>query len=57
MAGRVARVFLSLELLIAFCKLPPDTDAVSRTIIVPLMQNAGAAGKGRHVAVIKPMRR
>ena len=43
--------------IIANCKLPPDADAALHTIIVPLMQNAGALKKDpQDLAAIQPMR-
>ena len=43
--------------IIANCKLAPDADAALHTIIVPLMQNAGALKKDpANLAVIPPMR-
>lgn len=43
--------------IIANCKLPPDADAALHTIIVPLMQNAGALKQDpQKLAAIAPMR-
>lgn len=42
--------------IVANCKLPPDADAALHTIIVPLMQNAGALKQDpKNLASIKPM--
>lgn len=43
--------------IIASCKLPPEADAALHTIIVPLLQNAGALKQDpANLALIPPMR-
>lgn len=58
MATRLAgEVEERVRTIIANCKLPPDADAALHTIIVPLMQNAGALKKNpQDMAAIQPMR-
>ena len=54
LAGQVEE---RVRTIIANCKLPPDADAALHTIIVPLMQNAGALKKDpQDTAAIQPMR-
>ena len=54
LAGQVEE---GVRTIIANCKLPPDADAALHTIIVPLMQNAGALKQDpKNFAAIAPMR-
>jgi hypothetical protein len=53
LAGKIEE---HVRTIIAQCKLPPDADAALHTIIVPLMQNAGALKKDpTNLAPIAPM--